>query len=349
MADTGRGIDEKELGKIFNRFYQGGNGQDELVGSGIGLHLSKEYVEMHGGEIRVENRQEGGALFTLYLPVDLQGEEAQEAPADETEEVGSEGMIAGDGVRTILVVEDNIQFRRFLVEQLSTSFKVPEAEDGEQGEELVIRYAPDLVITDLMMPRVDGITLCKRLKTNIQTSHIPIILLTARTSDEAKIESYEAGADSYISKPFNFDVLMIRIRKLIEQQESRKALFHKTIEVTPGSITITSLDEALVQKALQCVEENMDNSDYSVENLSRDLGLSRVHLYRKLQSITGQTPIDFIRSIRLKRAAQYLCGSQLNISEIADLTGFNTLKYFNKHFKEEFGMTPTAYRTENRK
>ena len=186
---------------------------------------------------------------------------------------------------------------------------------------------------------------CVRIKNNIQTSHIPIILLTARISDEARIESYKAGADSYISKPFNYDILLTRINMLLEQQEKRKEIFHKEIEISPQNITITSLDEEFVEKALRLVEENMENPEFSVNNLCDDLGMSRSQLYRKFESITGLTPNDFIRSVRLKRAAQLLRGSSYNISEISDRVGFNSIKYFNKYFKEEFGFTPTQYRS----
>ena len=165
-------------------------------------------------------------------------------------------------------------------------------------------------------------------------------------SEDSRIESYQAGADSYISKPFNFELLWVRINKLIEQREKRKETFHKTIEITPSSITTTSLDEEFVKKALGCVERNMDNPDYSLEDLSSELGLSKTHLNRKLAAIINMKPLQFIRSVRLKRAAQLLVGSQYNVNEIADMVGFNTLKYFNRYFKEEFGMTPTEYQSQ---
>lgn len=178
---------------------------------------------------------------------------------------------------------------------------------------------------------------------NVQTSHIPVILLTARTADEVKINSYEVGADFYMPKPFNFDMLMVRVEKLIEQQEKRKQEFGRNIEINPGSITITSVDEQLIQKALECMEKNMDNTEYAVEELSRDLGMTRMNLYRKLHAITGNTPSDFMKSIRLKRAAQLLQGSQLTIVEVADHVGFSSASYFTKCFKEMFGMLPTQY------
>ena len=349
IADTGTGIEEADLDKIFDRFYQSENEEYSYAGSsGIGLHLVREYVDMHQGRITVTSQKGKGSTFSIYLPIDLKSTGATEIKTSTNEET-IQPETAGNhpSGKTILVVEDNTEFRNFLVEQLSADFNVIEAEDGEVGEQMALKHSPDLIISDLMMPKTDGIALCRTLKTNIQTSHIPFILLTARSSDEAKTDGYDAGADSYISKPFSFDMLMVRIKKLIEQQEKRQELFHKTIEVTPSSITANSLDEEFIQKALSCVERNMDNTEYSIEDLSNDVGLHRSHLYRKIQSITGQTPIDFMRSIRLKRAAQLLRDSQYRISEVADMVGFNTIKYFNKHFKDEFGMTPTQYRSEN--
>ena len=173
--------------------------------------------------------------------------------------------------------------------------------------------------------------------------------MTAKRTEDARMESYQAGADSYISKPFNMDVLRVRINKLIEQREKRIEAFHKTVSITPESITTTSLDEEFVKKALKCVESNMDNPEYSIDDLSTALGLSKTHLNRKLAAIVNMRPLQFIRSVRLKRAAQLLADSQYNVNEIADMVGFNTLKYFNRYFKEEFGMTPTAYREANRK
>lgn len=348
VSDTGCGIDEKDLPHIFERFYQIKE-EHTPVGSGIGLHLVKEYVKLHNGDITVDSQINIGSTFTVYIPIDLP--KSSESKPEEKEIINEiiPDTKEKDSRKSILVVEDNEEFRNYLIEQLSESYCVMEAADGEQAEKLIFSEYPDLIISDLMMPKMDGIELCQRVKTHIQTSHIPFILLTARTSDEAKMEGYEAGADSYISKPFSFELLCVRIKKLIEQQENRQKLFHKTIEITPSSITTTSLDEELVRKALKFVEENIDNPEYSIEDLSKDLGLSKTHLNRKLQSIVDLTPLQFIRSIRLKRAAQLLINSQYNINEISDMVGFNTLKYFNSHFKEEFQMTPSQYREKNKK
>lgn len=345
VSDTGIGISEIDLPHIFERFYQVQRQKEDKLGSGIGLHLIKEYVHLHEGEVTVVSHPGRGSVFTVWLSADLEPQEKTvcEEAVEEESEVSAEIQGSMDGRKKLLIVEDNKEFRSFLKEQFEERYEVKEAADGEEGEKVAIDENPDLIISDIMMPKVDGIELCRRIKTNVQTSHIPVILLTARTADEVKINSYEVGADSYMSKPFNFDMLMVRVEKLIEQQEKRKQEFGRNIEINPGSITITSVDEQLIQKALECMEKNMDNTEYAVEELSRDLGMTRMNLYRKLHAITGNTPSDFMKSIRLKRAAQLLQGSQLTIVEVADHVGFSSASYFTKCFKEMFGMLPTQY------
>lgn len=357
VRDTGCGMEEKDKERIFTRFYQVESSHKSQSGSGIGLHLVKGYVDLHGGEITVDSRTGEGSVFTFFLPTDLQHDEKVTiAHGEDKETVGvSVPSAAEDGSepsgerKKLLIVEDNADFRAYLVHEFSSDFDVVEAGDGAEGEEMVREEWPDLVISDLMMPKRDGIAFCQRMKNDIHTSHIPFILLTAKMSDDARIESYKAGADSYISKPFNFEMLQVRVQKLIGQRETRKVTFKKNIEITPSEITTTSLDEEFVKKAVAFVEKNMDNSEYSLEDLSSDLGLSKTHLNRKLTVILNMKPLQFIRSIRLKRAAQLLVGSQYNVVEIADKVGFNTIKYFNRYFKEEFGMTPTQYREANKK
>ena len=197
------------------------------------------------------------------------------------------------------------------------------------------------------MPEMDGNQLSVIVKNDMRTSHIPVILLTARTADEQKIEGLETGADDYITKPFNLEILLLRINKLLEMRKERQESFTKQIEPKPKDITITSLDEKLIARAIDYVEKNIDRSDLSVEELSNELGMSRVHLYKKLTAITGRAPLEFIRVIRLKRAAQLLRESQLNISEIAYSVGFNNPKYFSRYFKEEFNVLPSEYKNQN--
>lgn len=350
VQDTGVGMTEEEQKHVFERFYQASSNVEGTIGSGIGLHLVKEYVRLHHGEIEVESRQNEGTEFRLLIPMDLRPKDDNkpEENKDISESHDESIHDSGNSRLKILVVEDNSDMRAFLAEQLDEQYTVYTAADGEEGYELALEHNPALVVSDIMMPKIDGIELCKMIKTNMQTSHIPVILLSARTADNVKISGYEVGADSYISKPFNFELLLVRIKKLIEQQEDRRKEFKKNISVDPSAITITSLDEQLVKKALDFIEKNMDNTSYGVESLSSDIGMSRMNFYRKIQSITGQTPTEFIRTIRLKRAAQLLSGgSKLSMSEVADMVGFNSSSYFTKCFKEQFGVLPTQYAAEH--
>jgi signal transduction histidine kinase/DNA-binding response OmpR family regulator/ligand-binding sensor domain-containing protein len=351
VSDSGAGIAPENIDKIFDRFYQLENPEIAKPGSGIGLHLVKEYVNLHSGQITVQSTPGKGSVFTVLIPANTGIASAEKIEPGNI--IPEKQMPSGNKTtksferKKILLVEDNDEFRRFLVEQLTGSFRILEASNGEEGEQEALKRFPDLIITDVMMPKVDGLELCSRIKNNILTSHIPIIMLTSHASDEAKLTGYEAGADEYISKPFNFDILLMRIQKLIEQQELRKENFRKTIEVSPSSITITPIDEQLMQRAILCIEQNMDNTEYSIIDLGTDIGLSRTHLWRKIRSITGEKPTNFIRSVRLKKAAQMVGDTDLRICEIADRTGFSNIKYFNIYFKEAFGLTPTQYRMKN--
>ena len=342
VQDTGSGIPENELPHVFNRFYQSPGIQG---GSGIGLHLVKEYVKLHSGEITVESEQNRRTIFTVQIPDNLTPEKTESETLVTTPEVALGEKAATDisGRQKILIVEDNDDLRNFLTNELSAQYEIIEATDGESGEQKAILKHPHLIISDVMMPKMDGFELCRRIKSNLQTSHIPVILLTAHSSEEHKLSGYQSGADEYLSKPFNLDILLLRIEKLIEQQNRRKEEFSKKIEVNPSEITISSIDEQLIQKALGCIEKNMNNPDYSVQQFSQDMGMDRTVLYKKLQSITGLAPSDFMRSIRLKRAAQLLAQGQYPVAEVAEMVGFNTPKYFSKYFKEAFRVTPSQY------
>ncbi|GAB6011315.1 response regulator [Viscerimonas tarda] len=352
VEDSGVGIEEKDLSNVFTRFYQTRNSKNPSVnmntGSGIGLHLVKEYIELHKGSITVESKVKEGSSFVFFIPDGLSEFFIPETEIEEHPEKSEVPVLDADlSVNrkevTLLVVEDNDKFREYLVNILSDMYNVIPAADGLEGLEMAQNYHPDLIISDVMMPRMDGLEMCKEIKTDIELSHIPVILLTAKKSPEYRTSGYEVGADSYISKPFNLDTLLMRITKLLEQREKRKETFIKNIEVNPKTITITSLDEQLIAKALECVEKNMSNTEFSVESLSKEVGMDRTHLYRKMQSIIGQTPSDFIRTIRMKRAASLLSSSQLTVSEISLMVGFNTQKYFSNYFKEMFNMTPSQY------
>lgn len=342
VIDSGLGISESDVPNVFNRFYQASTTQG---GSGIGLHLVKEYVELHSGDVMVESEPNVKTVFSVTIPTNLvpQKTDSETLVAVPEDTINNQLITATSKKETLLVVEDNDDLRRFLVTELSHQYEVFEAADGEEGENLALSKSPDLIISDVMMPKVDGFELCKRIKSNVQTSHIPLILLTARTSEDLKLTGYQSGADEYLAKPFNLEIVLLRIEKLIAQKNQRQSAFSKKLEVNPKEITITSIDEQLIEKALDCMEKNMDNPDYSVQQFSQDLGMDRTVLYKKMHSITGLAPSEFIRSIRLKRAAQLLIQGQYPVAEVAEKVGFNTQKYFSKYFKEAFGVSPSKY------
>ena len=333
ITDTGCGISEVDLAQIFDRFYQVKKHKNPNTGSGIGLHLVNEYVRLHNGTIEVESRINEGCTFTITLPDNLHPEGQPEV----------EAVIKGEKHSLkLLIVEDNTEFRTFLRNELSGKYHIIIASNGLEGIEKAREQQPDLVITDVMMPEMTGTELCHQLKNDVQISHIPVILLTAKASDKAQIEGFEAGADAYITKPFNMEILLMRIDNLIEQQDERKNAFRNTITINPESFTSTNVDEDLIKKVLNHIERNMGNTSYSVEQLSKDMFMDRTGLYRKLSAIVGQSPTEFIRSVRLKRAAQLL-GSGLSVTEVAERVGFGTTSYFTKCFHEEYGIKPSQY------
>ena len=356
VSDTGFGIKDENKEHIFERFYQFQHSEGQKTsGSGIGLYLVKEFVKLHGGTISVHDNAGRGSVFIITIPVEREKNEESrtrelpikitekkagtEIPDDISEEIPNENK----KYPLILIVDDNDDFRLFMRDSLQSKYRVKEASDGKKAWEIIPALQPDIIVSDVMMPEMDGNELCRLVKTDIRTSHIPLILLTARSAKEQKIEGLESGADDYITKPFDFDILTLRIKKLLQLQQNRQQNFKKQMEVAPSKITITSLDEKLIKKAIQYVEENISRSDLSVEELSQELGMSRVHLYKKLLSITGKTPVEFIRLLRLKRGAQLLRESQQSIMEISYQTGFSNPKYFRKHFKKEFGILPSDY------
>lgn len=363
ISDTGVGVKDEDKERIFERFYQVQHTDSHKVsGSGVGLHLVKEFVTLHEGTVTVHDNAGQGSVFIITIPiVRAQAEQVQDAEQEvslKEENVLQHSVSIHTDIEeekntderpTILIVDDNDDFRLFMKDSLKAEYIIKEASDGIQAWALIPSLQPDIIVSDVMMPEMDGNELCKLVKTDIRTSHIPLILLTARSAEEQKLQGLENGADDYITKPFNFDILNLRIKKLLQLRQKRQENFKGQMEVNPSEITITSLDEKLIKKAIQYVEDNISRCELSVEELSRELGMSRVHLYKKLLSITGKSPIEFIRIIRLKRAAQLLRESQQNVSEIAYQVGFNNPKYFSKYFKEEFGLLPSVYQEKEGK
>ncbi|MCD8317823.1 MAG: ATP-binding protein [Paraprevotella sp.] len=347
VSDTGIGIPPQDLEHIFTRFYQSDNTQSTQLntGSGIGLHLTKGYIDLHKGTIKVESTPGKGSSFILTLPSHDEQEplvRQSENTPEKHNNIENEFTQKTDKT-TIWVTEDNVQFLHFMKNWLQQDFHVLTAADGQEGLNMAREYDPDLIISDVMMPNMDGYAFCRAIKTDMKCSHIPFILLTAKKSSESRSEAYDAGADSFIAKPFDVDVLSSRIRQLLEQREKRRDSIRRKIDIDPKEITITPIDEELMQKVLSYIEKNMSNTEYNVKALSADMGIERSLFYRKMQAIAGQTPSDFMRSIRLKRAAQLLKGNRYSVQEISWMVGFNTPRYFSSYFKEMFGMTPSQY------
>ncbi|MDE7347595.1 MAG: response regulator [Muribaculaceae bacterium] len=358
VADTGIGINDKDKEHIFERFYQVDDNGDSHphMGSGIGLSLVSEYVKLHQGSIRVTDNVGKGSVFIIDIPIRRSTQDAEivkkpieedyipaSAPkqAEERASASAAGASSAGALPLALVVDDNPDMTDMLKFELEADFDVLTASDGNEALGILENTTPAIILTDLMMPGMDGIELCRRLKSNPDTVSIPLIILTAKHDLGVKIEGLTLGADDYITKPFNLDVLRLRMKRLIEL--TAKGATRTLIEPEPEAIKITPLDEKFIEKAMKYVSDNLDSSRLSVEELSDHLGMSRVRLYKKIKQITGKTPIEFIRIIRLKRAAQLLRESQLNVSEIAYQTGFNNPKAFSKYFKEEFGILPSIY------
>ena len=363
VSDTGVGIRDEDKERIFERFYQVEQEEPEhqSTGSGIGLSLVRDFVTLHEGTVRVVDNVGSGSVFLVELPV-KHIRVSPPKPAPLTEEVEEhEELLPGMEEEALsvdllddmednedekekplaLIVDDNEDLVAFMKDSLSLYFRIQSASNGREAWQKISELMPDIIVSDVMMPEMDGNELCRWVKTDKRTSDIPMILLTARQAVEDKVEGLTIGADDYVTKPFNVEILILRMRKLIDLSKKRKA--KSLIDPEPSEIAITSLDEKLVENAIKYVEANIGRCDLSVEELSRGLGMSRVHLYKKLLQITGKTPIEFIRVIRLKRAAQMLRESQQNVSEIAYQLGFNNPKYFSKYFKDEFGVLPSVY------
>lgn len=365
FQDTGKGIPADQLDKVFDRFHQvEGSPEREAVGTGIGLSLTKELVNLLHGDIKVESELGTGTTFIVQIPVGkkhlkeseyiIQKREKITKPTIEADlEVVMEGEESAEDLYQktkpeeefplVLTVEDHADIRIHIREHLEDCFRTMEAEDGVIGLDKAIENIPDLIITDLMMPRMDGVEMCKKLKTDERTSHIPVIMLTAKASVEDRLEGLETGADAYVTKPFNIKELGVRVRKLIEQRKKLRERFSREITLEPKDIAITSADEKFLQRAMAIVEDHMADFEFEVRNFQDEIGMSRMQLFRKLKALTDQTPSEFIRTLRLKRAAKLIEQKFGNIAQITYEVGFNNLSYFAKCFKELYGVLPSEY------
>lgn len=354
VEDTGYGIPKEDQAHVFERFYRTEqDSSSQQIGSGIGLNMVYEYIQLHEGKVSLESEESKGSRFIVDIPADLKREVQQEA--SEENRIASpvmadvvDGAVGGQTFRkiekTVLVVEDNEDFSHFLSQELGRIYnKVLTAKDGIEGAMMAEAENPDIIVSDVMMPRMNGTDMCRRIKENIETSHIPIILLTAWSTDEGRAAGYKAGADAYIAKPFDMEVLLARISNLLEKQEKRQRDFSHSISLDPKTVTDSSPDEDFLKEVIACIEKNIDNSEYTIDSLSTDVVMSRMSLYRKMKSLTGQTPADFIRTVRLKTAAKLLKEEKCTVSEACYRTGFASPQNFAKHFKEMFGVLPSQY------
>jgi len=360
IADTGSGIPEDKHEKIFERFFQTDTDLSVLnQGSGIGLSIVREFVQLHQGSITVKSQPGSGSTFTVRLPVDADGLAAlsDKHPDLGTIEVASsiESRVAmqekpnHEEPSNVLIIEDNDEFRHYLKESLMPYYNVIEAVNGKEGWQKTLSHHPELIVSDIAMPEMDGISLSRKIKTDKRTKHIPIILLTASAAEQQQLEGLNSGANDYLTKPFNFDILNAKINNLILLNRLLKGVYSRQFKVSGQEPQIESSQEKLLKDMLSYIEDNLHTAQLSVENLSKHVGMSRGTLYSKVLEMSGQTPIEFIRSIKLEKAAVLLENSDLSISQISFMTGFTAPNYFAKSFKSKFNLLPTEYKLKKRK
>jgi len=380
ISDTGIGIPKDKLDRIFDRFYQVDDSSGRAFGgSGIGLSLVKELVELHKWKINIESEMAKGTTFILTIPLsDSYLSDKQKIKEENNsniissdqdkitkhqngvtvlnDSVANQNMYDDDQIfsnelknnnPSVLVVEDSSDVREYILSLFQNDYNIIQAENGEAGLRIAAELMPDLIISDIMMPGMDGIEFCKCIKTDFQTSHIPVILLTAKVSQENKIEGLEIGADDYVTKPFNFKELSVRIKNLLEQRKRLKDKFSKDINIHAETVTVNSIDKEFLERALNVAEINLQNSEFDSGSFAKIMFVSRSQFYRKMIAITGQGPGEFIRTYRLKKSAQLLIEKKLSITQIALEVGFNSPSHFTKAFQQYFNCLPSEFIAQN--
>ncbi len=358
--DSGMGLGETDLEKIFDRFYQGSNKVDSM-GNGIGLHLTRSILELHQGTIYAKNNSNGiGATFVLSIPkgkdhldegtldmsVDVKvAKTLPEKPQPLEEQELTHERLKSKSKRKVLVVDDDAEIRDYICTELSGDYHMLECESGKVGLAMVLEMKPDLVISDVVMPEMDGISLCKKIKQNININHIPVVLLTAKSNESDNLEGLGIGADAYISKPFNMEILKKTVENLVKNRDLLRNNYSgkQQQDDKVKQVEMTSADEKLMNKIMDIINKNIDNTDLNVEMIAEEIGISRVHLYRKLKEITNQSVSDLIRNIRLKQGADLLSSKNLSVSEVAYATGFSNPSKFSTSFKNSYGVSPSVY------
>jgi signal transduction histidine kinase/DNA-binding response OmpR family regulator len=361
ISNTGPVIPADKIDHIFERFYQIDDSYTrEHEGSGIGLALTRELVELHHGKIDVKSSAASGTTFSIYLPLGKEHFNEEEITKQTTaadieseiditteEEIISKTTSLKKSAK-LLVVEDNADMRSYIKSCFSSKYEIIEANDGDEGFAKSLDELPDLIISDVMMPKMDGFQLCEKLKSDQRTSHIPVILLTARAEMNDKIEGLETGADDYIVKPFEVKELQVRVSNLIRQRQKLHQKFMTSEKYMTKELTVTSQDEKFLNRAVTIIENKISDTSFDVDTFVNEIGISRAHLYHKFKTITGQSVKEFIRTIRLKRGAQLIINNVGNISEIAYEVGFSNPAYFSKCFREQFGYSPSQYLNQSR-
>ena len=353
VADTGPGIAKEEQALIFERFYQSSPSTSHTIGTGVGLTLSKEFALLHKGDIEIKSEIGKGTKFTLHFPISKNAYPASavvESPLaspisleqpDKPVEAENEGL--SDNEPIILIVEDNEDLRQHMSALLKNDFTVKQAVNGQEGISLAEQIVPDIIITDLMMPEVDGVELCDTLKSNDKTNHIPIILLTAKADRETRLSGLKTGADDFLTKPFDNEELLVRVNNLINQRKKLQKKFAQKLALSPSKIEVESPSDQFIRKALETVENHLSDSEFTVEQFQDEMAMSRMQLHRKLKALTGFSASEFIRDIRLQRAADLLSQNGMNVTEVAYSCGFNSTSYFTQRFKEKYGTSPSKY------
>lgn len=355
VKDTGIGISNNNISKIFTRFFQVDNGSNQ-TGSGIGLALTRELIKLLNGEINVTSKPGKGSKFTLRIPyIEVASHEKiinadnlvqiNENKAHLEENTNTEEAVAGNKI--ILLIDDNQDVRYFIKSHFINNYQILEASNGIEGWNIALKTIPDVIISDVLMPDMDGFDLCKKIKADERTSHIPLILLTALGSREHEIEGLSHGADDYISKPFDLVIMQTKVENILAARNALRKKYTSEILLQPRNVLVSSPDERFLQKAIEVVENNISNPEMDIEYFASEIGVSRMQLYRKLDALTEMTVKEFVKNIRLKRASQLLLQKKLNVSEIAYSVGFKDLSHFRKSFKQEFGMSATEYIEKN--
>ena len=356
VSDTGEGIPEGEQEKIFERFYQTDN---EHIGSGIGLSLVHRLVELHHGKISLKSEIGKGSTFTVQLPLSLSAYSPEELENNTAEahtsntlefymldtEKSEESLTESDSNKhgKLLIAEDNEEIRTYMSNGLSSLFDIVLAKNGEEALQLLKEHEPDIVITDRMMPIMDGLKLCAAIKQNISTSHIPVIMLSAKTESKDQLDALKTGVDDYMTKPFSMAVLIAKIQNMMKTHHRVHDKAVKSMEISPEKLSFNAMDEQILKKAIAIVESNIDNTDFSTEEFAAAMNMSRSNLHLKLKALTGESALEFIRKIRFKEACRLLKDGRYSVSEISDMVGFNTPSYFATCFKKYMGCLPTEY------